>query len=99
MESQKKSTLANWEDRYDLFSGLGAGTYIFKDTCKKAEYSYEKMSDYDDEARLAHKVHGYTPCTRIGPEDTFDCYYIFGETILHTTHGFGECPYLKGGTS
>ena len=85
------------DERTRLFKDLNACEYIFRATCEKAGYSHLENCRLFEGGRLAHKGPEAKPCRLYGPEDTFDCYYIFGETLLHTRHGFGECPYLKEG--
>lgn len=52
---------------------------------------------FDDvPARLAHShIEGRRDCSNFGIGDQFNCYYLFGDTVLHTVHGYGECPHLK----
>ena len=83
-------------ERGCIFRVLNASEYIYTDTCSRAGYSYKENCRYCDESRLGHTPHSPKECRKLGPGDVFDCYYIFGETVLHTVHGFGECPYLKG---
>lgn len=47
------------------------------------------------EHRLMH--HSQKKCDKLTPNDTVECLYMFGETVLITTHKYGQCPYkLKG---
>jgi hypothetical protein len=71
-------------------------TYIYRKIRQAAGYSDEKWEPFYESRRLGHCSKTPKPCTELGPGDMFDCYYLFGETILHTIHAFGECPYLRG---
>jgi len=48
---------------------------------------------WEDE-RLAHSLGHKERCSDLTPEDTVDCFYLFGTTLLHQKHLFGECSYL-----
>ena len=63
------------------------------------EYADILMGEGIQEGRLAHSHsinHPKRFCNAFTRYDVVNCYYRFGETILHTTHKYGKCPWKTG---